>query len=118
MPQAIALTSDIFFAAKIRETPKQLGLDLPIATTTSALLAAIDPPADHPPLILIDLNLGEGAISLIERLATRGLATWIFAFLSHVDTEKAARARAAGCLNVMPRSQFTRDLPVILARAR
>jgi hypothetical protein len=118
MPQAIALTGDIFFAAKIRETAKQLGLDLPIATTTSALLAAIEPPAGHPALILIDLNLGEDAFVLIERLATLGLAARTFAFLSHVDAEKAARARAAGCANVMPRSQFTRNLPAILARAR
>ena len=41
----------------------------------------------------------------------------LIAFLSHVQTELAEKARAAGCTQVMPRSQFTRELATILAQA-
>jgi len=36
------------------------------------------------------------------------------AFLSHVQTELAAQARAAGCSDVMPRSVFAQNLAAIL----
>jgi hypothetical protein len=40
------------------------------------------------------------------------------AFLSHVQTDLAAQARAAGCGEVLPRSQFTANLAEILRRAK
>jgi hypothetical protein len=42
----------------------------------------------------------------------------LIAFLSHVQTDLAQQARAAGCTQVMPRSQFTHDLATILAQAK
>jgi CheY-like chemotaxis protein len=42
----------------------------------------------------------------------------VVAFLSHVQTELAEKARAAGCREVVPRSIFTRDLATILARVK
>jgi hypothetical protein len=39
-------------------------------------------------------------------------------FLSHVQTELAELARAAGCQDVMPRSKFTAELAQILGRAK
>jgi hypothetical protein len=38
--------------------------------------------------------------------------------LSHVQTDLAARAREAGCDEVMPRSAFTQNLARILSAAR
>jgi hypothetical protein len=42
----------------------------------------------------------------------------VVAFLSHVQVELAEAARAAGCREVMPRSEFTRNLATILERAK
>jgi hypothetical protein len=39
-------------------------------------------------------------------------------FLSHVQTELAEKALAAGCQEVLPRSKFTADLAEILGRAK
>jgi CheY-like chemotaxis protein len=42
----------------------------------------------------------------------------MIAFLSHVQVDLAAKARAAGCSDVMPRSKFTQNLATILAQAK
>jgi len=42
----------------------------------------------------------------------------IVGFLSHVQTDLAEKARAAGCTEVLPRSQFTAKLADILSRAK
>jgi hypothetical protein len=42
----------------------------------------------------------------------------VIAFLSHVQTDLAERARAAGCQDVMPRSKFTQNLATILRGAK
>jgi hypothetical protein len=42
----------------------------------------------------------------------------VIAFLSHVQTELAERAHAAGCDEVMPRSKFTQNLAAILRGAK
>jgi CheY-like chemotaxis protein len=42
----------------------------------------------------------------------------VIAFLSHVQTDLAERARAAGCQDVMPRSKFTQNLAAILRGAK
>jgi hypothetical protein len=42
----------------------------------------------------------------------------VVGFLSHVQTDLAAQARAAGCDEVMPRSAFTQNLAAILTAAK
>jgi hypothetical protein len=42
----------------------------------------------------------------------------VLAFLSHVQTDLAAQARAAGCTEVIPRSVFTQNLAAILEAAK
>jgi CheY-like chemotaxis protein len=116
MAEVLALIDDLFFHAKVQETARQLGVGLRICTTQEALLAEIAKEA--PKLVLVDLNARSNPVGAIERLHANGQAIPVTAFLSHVQTELAARARAAGCSEVMPRSQFTRDLATILSRAK
>jgi hypothetical protein len=66
----------------------------------------------------VDLNARNNPLETIERLGQSHRAVPLIAFLSHVQTDLAERARAAGCTNVMPRSKFTRDLATILAAAK
>ena len=119
MADAIALIDDLFFLAKVRETAKQTGIILETATTGDALLnaAAGSPNA----LILVDLNARQGALDAVEALcaASRtGNPRRVIAFLSHVQTQLAERARSAGCTEVMPRSKFTQNLAEILRGAK
>lgn len=119
MADAVALINDIFFQAKMTETAKQTGAVLKIVSSGEALLreAAASPAAT----LLIDLNSREKPLETLAQLneipggSTRRR---VIAFLSHVQTELAAAARAAGCDEVMPRSQFTQELPRILRNAR
>jgi DNA-binding NarL/FixJ family response regulator len=127
MADAIALIDDIFFLAKVHETAKHTGVTLETASTGEQLLkaAAASPAA----LILVDLNARQGAMDAVERLcaennAANGAANAsgnprrVIAFLSHVQTDLAERARAAGCADVMPRSKFTQNLAEILRGAK
>ena len=123
MADAIALIDDLFFLAKVHETAKITGITLETAGTGEQLLksAAANPAA----LILVDLNARQGALDAVERLCQADGAAnvqsnprRVIAFLSHVQTDLAERARAAGCAEVMPRSKFTQNLAEILRGAK
>jgi CheY-like chemotaxis protein len=115
MGTVLALVDDIFFQARISATAKRVGVDLKILGTAEALTAAA---ASAGELIVIDLNARADAIGALNQLREAGNQTPVIAFLSHVQTELAERARAAGCTEVMPRSKFTQDLAAILGRAK
>lgn len=116
MAQVLAFIDDLFFQAKLLETAKLVGVDLRACSTAAALDAEI---MKAPPnLVVVDLNARSGPFEAIERLHAGGAKIPLVAFLSHVQTDLAARARAAGCLDVMPRSKFTENLATILARAK
>ncbi|HYM77105.1 MAG TPA: response regulator [Candidatus Dormibacteraeota bacterium] len=115
MAQILALVDDIFFQAKMQETARKLGVELKIAGTGDALVAAV---TDAPPaLILVDLNARQGPLAALEKLHAAGNQIPVIAFLSHVQVELAERARAAGCAQVLPRSKFTQELAAILQSA-
>jgi DNA-binding NarL/FixJ family response regulator len=116
MADVVALIDDLFFQAKVIETAKHLGIDLRICGTPDALLAEIGRHA--PGLIIVDLNARSEPLGAIERLPAGAREIPLVAFLSHVQTDLAARARAAGCREVMPRSLFTQNLATILTRAK
>jgi DNA-binding NarL/FixJ family response regulator len=67
---------------------------------------------------VVDLNARQGPLEAIEQLQRAGNRIPIVGFLSHVQTELAQRAQAAGCKQVMPRSKFTMSLAEILSQAR
>ena len=61
------------------------------------------------------LNRKQAAVAKI--LSERGISgVPVVAFLSHVQTDLAAAARAAGCDVLLARSAFTRDLPHLLEK--
>jgi DNA-binding NarL/FixJ family response regulator len=115
MGRVVALMDDLFFQMKVAETAKHAGVELKVATTREAFLALLEP---APKLVIIDLNARSQPIAAIEtlRLAQKDLR--VVAFLSHVQTDLAAQARAAGCSEVLPRSVFTQNLETILSAAK
>jgi DNA-binding NarL/FixJ family response regulator len=119
MADAIILIEDLFFQAKLHETAKLTGVTLETVTTGEQLLksAAANPAA----LIIVDLNARQGPMDALEQLGKQGASgnpRRVIAFLSHVQTDLAERARAAGCEEVMPRSKFTQNLAAILRGAK
>jgi DNA-binding NarL/FixJ family response regulator len=115
MGTVLALVDDIFFQARISATAKQVGVELKMFGAADALVAGA---AAGGELIVIDLNARADAIGALNQLREAGNQTPVIAFLSHVQTELAERARVAGCTEVMPRSRFTQDLAAILGRAK
>ncbi len=116
MADVLALVDDLFFQAKMAETARQVGVALEAVASGDALIAAAE--TDPPRLLLVDLNARQGALEAIERLHASGNSRPVIAFLSHVQTELAQRARAAGCQQVLPRSKFTSELAEILRQVK
>jgi DNA-binding NarL/FixJ family response regulator len=115
MGRVVALMDDLFFQMKLAETAKHLGVEVKVAATADALLPLLDSP---PKLLIVDLNSRSQPIAVIERLRAAKNGVRVVGFLSHVQTDLAAQARAAGCDEVMPRSAFTQNLAAILATAK
>lgn len=116
MTDVVALVDDVFFQAKLFETARQVGVTLKAVASGDALLAETQQGA--PRLVIVDLNARQGPLEAIEHLRATGNQAPVIAFLSHVQTELAERARAAGCQQVMPRSKFSQDLPAIFAQVK
>jgi CheY-like chemotaxis protein len=116
MAQVLALVEDLFFQAKIKETAKHAGVAVRVCATPDALLRAVA--EEKPNLIVVDLNARSRPVEALARIQASAGNVPVIAFLAHVQTELAQQARSAGCHTVMARSQFTRDLATILARAK
>ena len=69
-------------------------------------------------MILVDLNAKNEPLATIARLRATQKELPVVAFLSHVQTELARQAKAAGSTQVLPRSVFTQNLAEILATAK
>jgi len=111
----LALVEDLIFLSKIEETAKVLGIPVQAAGVADVVARVRDNPVRG---LLIDLNHRSGrAVELIEQLKSEGgtAAIPLVGFLSHVQTDLAASARAAGCDMVLARSAFVKQLPELLA---
>jgi len=89
---------------------------LKICTTPDALLSEVSKAI--PNLVVVDLNARNQPLEAVERMQSAAANVPLVGFLSHVQTELAHRARAAGCREVMARSEFTKDLATILSRGK
>jgi DNA-binding NarL/FixJ family response regulator len=115
MGRVVALMDDLFFQMKVAETAKHLGVELKVASNADALLALLE---SAPKLVIVDLNARSQPIQAIERVRAGKNSVRVVGFLSHVQTELAGQAKAAGCDEVMPRSSFTQNLAAILSVAK
>ena len=112
----LAAVDDMFFAAKIRATAEQLGLDVRFAKSAEDVLEKAR--RESPALIIADLHSTKcDPFGLARRIkANESLqSTPLIGFFSHVQVELQERAEQSGFDRVMPRSQFSKNLPEILA---
>jgi DNA-binding NarL/FixJ family response regulator len=114
MPRVVAYMDDLFFQMKLAETAKHLGIEVKVASNADSLLQLLDP---VPALVIFDLNSRSSPLDAVQRLRAAQPALRIVGFLSHVQTDLAAKAQSAGFDDVMPRSEFSTHLPQILASA-
>lgn len=115
MARVVAYMDDLFFQMKLAETAKHLGIEVKVASNPESLAQLLDP---LPKLVIVDLNARNEPLAAVERLRASQPDLPIVGFLSHLQTDLAAQAKAAGFHQVMPRSQFSRNLPEILAAAK
>src|SRR3979490_1146085 len=116
MADAIGLIDDLFFQAMLLETAKLTGISLQTVATGEQLLkaAAANPAA----LVIVDLNARQGSLDAVEQLCKENLEPGassngpgnprrVIGFLSHVQTELAERALAAGWQDGQTRSTYS-----------
>src|SRR5947199_10431832 len=107
MGKVVALVDDLFFQMKLAETAKQLGLDVKVAANGDALMGLLE---SAPKLVIVDLNARSQPLQAIARVRQASKDIRVVGFVSHVQTQLAAQAQAAGCNEVLPRSSFAEKL--------
>src|SRR5262245_61484054 len=115
MPRVVAYLDDLFFQMKLAETAKHLHIEVKIAANPEALLQLMDP---LPKFVIVDLNARNTPLQAVQQLRKQLPELLLIGFLSHVQTDLAAQAKAAGFQQVMPRSKFPMQIPRILAMAK
>jgi DNA-binding NarL/FixJ family response regulator len=111
----VALVTDLFFISKIKSTADVLKVPLTIVRTADALLAQAIAGANP---VIIDLNAaGVDIADVIRRCKSAENPPRIIAYLSHIQHDLAEAAQQAGADCVMPRSQFSAELPVLLQQS-
>jgi DNA-binding NarL/FixJ family response regulator len=115
MVRVAGYMDDLFFQMKIAETAKHVGVEFKVASTAEGLAGLLPAPTK---LVIVDLNARNQPLATLQQICATHKELRVVAFLSHVQTELAAQARAAGCTEVMPRSQFTQNLAAILEKAK
>ena len=102
------LVRDLMFSSRI--TAAARAADVPVTLLRDpAQLDAADPAAGR---LIVDLNQ-PGAIDAAAAWR-RAAGRVVTGFVSHVDADAIARAKAAGIDRVLPRSRFVELLPSLL----
>ena len=114
----LALVRDLMFISRIGGAANAAGVALTLHRDPAALTAAAAPADQQPPgpaarRLLVDLNL-PGAVEAATHWKQLAAGREVVGFVSHVDTEAIARARAAGVDRVLARSRFVELLPELL----
>ena len=107
MDRVIAVSTDLFFAARIRSAAQAAG------TSVRFIGRADDLPSSAPSLALVDLDSALDVAHIIAQLQSAG-TPMIVAFGPHLDTEKFSAARGAGAHRVLARSKFVTELPALM----
>ena len=113
----IAVVDDMFFASKIRAVAEAVGAEISFPRSQEALIQKARDA--KPRLIIVDLHnqkLEPATLATALKADDELRSIPLLGFFSHVQTELQRNALAAGFDQVIPRSAFARDLPMLLAR--
>jgi len=114
-------SNDLIFATKIGSTAEAIGVAARPARDEQKLVARLRQVDDgrlNQPVtgVVIDLAQGDQAIALLRQVKEHDTNIPVIAFGSHVEVALLESARSNGADFVMPRSQFTAQLPALLER--
>ncbi len=113
----LCVVDDLMFATRISSAAKAVQAAIAFERTPANVLPRIR--TEHPSLVIFDLNSSRlqpiETIAAIKRDTDIG-ATRTLGYVSHVESEVIAAARAAGCDEVLARSAFSAKLGDILSR--
>lgn len=115
--KVLIAVSDMFFAARIRQTAEQVGVTPTFAKRGEQVLDLAR--SEKPTLIIFDLNDAHyRPLETIARLKADPELAQIKAlgYLSHVQTDLHQQASEAGCDHVLAKSAFTQLLPKLLTQ--
>src|ERR1700733_7378060 len=116
--KVLAVVEDLFFTVKINEAAKRAGLGVAFVKSERD---ALDQAAEHPALIILDLNFaGIEPVQLIQKLKADPALQKInlLGYVSHVQGELKQAAQEAGCDMVLARSAFSQNLVSIMTRQK
>jgi DNA-binding NarL/FixJ family response regulator len=115
MTLVAAVVDDLMFLSRIREAAKRQGADVRAVRTAADATAAC---REGAALVILDLDTPRlPVMETIAAIAGDAAGVELVGFYSHVETERAREARAAGCRTVLPRSAFVRQLDDLLRPA-
>ncbi len=109
-PVVVYAGRDLLFATRIASTARAAGLgsaSVRDAASLSAALAASPPPT----CLVVDLDQGDAALTLIAHARAAAPDLRIVAFGPHVDRDLLVAAAEHGADTVLPRSRFVADMP-------
>jgi CheY-like chemotaxis protein len=108
----LLLSDDLIFTSRITGEARTIGMTIRAARSVEILKNLAK--AEMPSLLMIDLSnpglVVEELLSWIKSMSA-DKPIRVVAYGSHVDVGTLKAARAAGCDEVMPRSQFIERLP-------
>ena len=102
------MVNDLLFTSKIRETARQLGLDVQPVRAVGEVANATQAAR----VFIVDLRRPD-ALAALEAAAP---AATRIGFIDHERVDVIEAARARGCL-ALPKGKFASDLPRILSPA-
>ncbi|MBX7145502.1 MAG: hypothetical protein K1X79_13715 [Oligoflexia bacterium] len=107
----LSFIKDLAFSSKLRAVTQELGIEHQNVRALERWETSL---AQTPRTIVIDLGLGEEALSALQAARLLAPQVRVLAFFPHVETELGERATALGA-EVMPRSRFMRQLAELIA---
>ena len=111
----LVATNDLFFRTKIEEVAKQTDVKISFVQNFDEVLYKAT--KNDCNLLIVDLNFEEfDPIESIRKLKIFQPHIHVIGYLSHVQTELKENALRIGCDEVLPRSQFSRNLSEILTK--
>ena len=105
----LVATDDLFFRTKIEEVAKQKNVNIAFVENFGQIIEK------NASILIVDLNFQNFVpIESIMKLKKFQPHVYVIGYLSHVQKALQEDALRAGCDEVLPRSQFSKNLAKIL----
>ncbi len=110
----LAVTDDLIFGERIAVVARAIGVEATVQRGEESLPGGTGG-EQRISRCLVDLNgAGDEPLAVVRRLRAALSGVPIVGYCSHAQRELAEQALAAGCDEVLPRSQFVARLPELM----